>query len=269
MNVTDTKQIKVLNIIEKTLLFSIFMIILVSPSAAQDALIILNSSDAPTMLQNVKFIESFGGTITHKFPPHVLIGDIPASQRSNLVGRMNIMEITTKPVDNSTVSEYGRTAEIAVDVWNNNYMGLAAEQGTVSIKEAPEPGPIIGDMLIVPEYVKSEHGAGVTTQSENITNEILVQTLPYGAGFYDTSEYMIGDVAVGIIFLESNGTTDASTEDWTSGEESSVVSEIQAGLNWWKAYKPSAKLTFTYDIHYKVPTPYEPITHLLQIPIKS
>lgn len=163
MNVTDTKQIKVLNIVEKTLLFSIFMIILlVSPSAAQDSLIILNSSDVPTMLQNVKYIESFGGTLTHRFPPHVLIGDIPASQRSNLVGRMNIVEITTKPVDISTVSEYGKTAEIAVDVWNNNFMGLAAEKGLISITGAPEPGPIVGDMLIVPEHVKSGQGAGVT-----------------------------------------------------------------------------------------------------------
>jgi hypothetical protein len=251
MNVIDAKHIKVLSIVKKTLLFSIFMIILVSPSAAQDSLIILNSSDVPTMLQNVKFIESFGGTITHKFPPHVLIGDIPASQRTNLIGRMNIVEIAIKPVDVLSVSEYGRTAEIAVDVWNNNYMGLAAEQGIVSITGAPEPGPIVGDMLIVPEDAK---------QSEKLTNEIPVQTLPYGAGFYDTSEYMIGDVAVGIVFLESNGSIDESTEDWTTDEESNVVSEIQAGLNWWAERETNAKLTFTYDIHYKVPTPYEPIT---------
>jgi len=93
-----------------------------------------------------------------------------------------------------------------------------------------------------------------------MVSELPVQTIPYGAGFYDTSEYMIGDVAVGIILLESNGGIDPNSEDWTPAEESNVVSEIQAGLNWWAAREPNAKLTFIYDIHYKVPTRYEPIT---------
>ncbi len=84
--------------------------------------------------------------------------------------------------------------------------------------------------------------------------------MPYGAGFYDTSEYLIGNIAVGIVLLESNGAIDASTEDWTAEEEANVVNEIRAGLEWWIARNPSAKLTFKYDIHYKVPTSYEPIT---------
>ena len=114
---------------------------------------------------------------------------------------------------------------------------------------APEPGPIIGDMLIVP-----------------INNRISSETpLPlrsagYKAGFYETSEYMIGDVAVGIIFLESNGVVDTNSENWDTTRENKVLSEIKAGLNWWAAREPEAKLTFTYDIHYKVPTGYEPIS---------
>src|SRR4030066_2065051 len=83
----------------KIILFISMTFLLVIPATAEDSFIILNSADVQTMLQNVKFIESYGGTITHKFPPHILIGDIPASQHSNLVGRMNIAEITTKTVD--------------------------------------------------------------------------------------------------------------------------------------------------------------------------
>lgn len=47
-------------------------------------------------------------------------------------------------------------------------------------------------------------------------------------GYYETSEYLIGSVAVGIVFLESDGAIDPSTEDWTTAGESSVISEIQA-----------------------------------------
>ena len=46
-------------------------------------------------------------------------------------------------------------------------------------------------------------------------------------GYFDTSEYLIGSVAVGIIFLESNGTIDSSTENWNSAREVQVISEIK------------------------------------------
>lgn len=77
---------------------------------------------------------------------------------------------------------------------------------------------------------------------------------------YETSEYLIGSVSVGIFFLESNGTKDPSTEDWAAAEESKVISEIMAALNWLASQNPSAGVSFTYDIHYRVPTSYEPIS---------
>ncbi|NIU58954.1 MAG: hypothetical protein GWN67_22000, partial [Phycisphaerae bacterium] len=83
---------------------------------------------------------------------------------------------------------------------------------------------------------------------------------PTPPGYYDTSEYLIGSVAVGVILPESNGTIDPSTEDWTSDEESQVVSEITAGLDWWAAYNPSAGVSFSLEVHYRVPTSYEPIS---------
>jgi len=80
-------------------------------------------------------------------------------------------------------------------------------------------------------------------------------------GYLETSEYLIGDIAVGIIFLDSNGAIDPSTEDWTYARESQVVSEIRGGLSWLATYNPNAHVSFVYDIHYRVPTSYEPIKH--------
>jgi len=79
-------------------------------------------------------------------------------------------------------------------------------------------------------------------------------------GYYESSEYLIGSVAVGIIFLESNGAIDPSTEDWTSTRESWVTSEITSGLSWLAGYNLDASIGFTYAIHYKIPTSYEPIS---------
>lgn len=78
-------------------------------------------------------------------------------------------------------------------------------------------------------------------------------------GYYETSEYMIGSVAVGIIFVESNGTIDPSTEDWNSTEEQAVIEKIQYASNWWASQNPDANVSFVLDVHYKVPTSYEPI----------
>jgi hypothetical protein len=80
-------------------------------------------------------------------------------------------------------------------------------------------------------------------------------------GFYETSEYMIGSIAVGVIFLESNGSIDPSTEDWTTPEENNVNNEIQQALNWWAAQNSNAGVSFVYDWQYGVPTSYEPIIH--------
>ena len=81
-------------------------------------------------------------------------------------------------------------------------------------------------------------------------------------GYYETSEYLIGSVAVGIILLESNGTIDPSTEDWSSTQESWVWSEISGALTWLENYNPNADISFVFDIHLRVPTSYEPINHL-------
>jgi len=87
---------------------------------------------------------------------------------------------------------------------------------------------------------------------------------PVPPGYYETSEFLIGSVAVGVILPESNGTIDRSTEDWTSSEESQVVSKIRASLDWWAAYNPSANVSFSMEVQYRVPTSYEPINRPIE-----
>ena len=102
------------------------------------------------------------------------------------------------------------------------------------------PAPLTYDALVAPDL--------------EANNKLLATP-----GYSETSEYMIGNVAVGVVLLESNGAIDASTEDWTSTEESQVTNEVQAALNWWSIQNPSAGVTFTVTTNYRVPTSYEPI----------
>lgn len=79
-------------------------------------------------------------------------------------------------------------------------------------------------------------------------------------GLYQTSEYMIGRVAIGLFLLESDGSLDPSTENWRADEIALVRAKIAAAAEWWAAREPSAQLSFVWDEHLTIPIPYEPIT---------
>jgi hypothetical protein len=208
-------------------------------------IIILDSKDLNTMKDNVKYIESQGGHIVHIYPPNVLIGYIPDKILASLAVRKNINKVTRDLLDPANFNNYGRLAVAAVMAWNNNFKGMAKFNGLEPPAGAPNGSPLSNDVFIRPKPQLAPMLAP-----------------PSGASFSDTSEYMLGKIAVGIILTESNGSIDPSTEDWTTTEENEVISEIQSGLNWWANIANrtiGAKLTFVYDIHLKVPTKYEPI----------
>jgi parallel beta-helix repeat protein len=70
----------------------------------------------------------------------------------------------------------------------------------------------------------------------------------------------MGSVKVGIIFVESNGSGDLQSENWTGAEITTVLNEIQAALNWWSTENASANLSFS-KINLGIKnTSYEPIT---------
>ena len=73
---------------------------------------------------------------------------------------------------------------------------------------------------------------------------------PYGAGFYDTSEYLMGKVAVNIIFVESDGMIAPKTEtgNWTTAKKNAVVTGVTQAMTWWAARNSAASLSFVITI---------------------
>lgn len=74
-------------------------------------------------------------------------------------------------------------------------------------------------------------------------------------GSLETSEYMLGKVAVGMILPESTG----PGYNWTDAEVAQTINGIKEGMNWWASVEPNANLNFTYEEHVRTPTSYEPI----------
>jgi hypothetical protein len=75
-----------------------------------------------------------------------------------------------------------------------------------------------------------------------------------GPGYFDASEFMMGSVAVGVFLVESTG----STRDWSDKEINETLEGIYAGFDWWVAQEPRARLSFSYELHIRASTSYEP-----------
>lgn len=74
-----------------------------------------------------------------------------------------------------------------------------------------------------------------------------------------TSLFMIGKISVSIIFVESNGSIDVETEDWSQLRIDWVVDNIVAGLSWLSSQEPRGRIEWVFHTHV-VETSYEPIT---------
>jgi PKD repeat protein len=105
----------------------------------------------------------------------------------------------------------------------------------------------------------------VILPTSNASIKLKIQNIPSiqdpSPGYWETSEYMIGKIAVGIILPESNGSIDVSTEDWTDFEIQQCLNKIQYSLDWWSSQNPNANVTFVTEVHARVPTSYELISH--------
>lgn len=76
------------------------------------------------------------------------------------------------------------------------------------------------------------------------------------------SAFMAGRVAVQLLFVESDGAAEPSTEDWTSAQIADIQARIGEALEWWRARLPAARLSFDLTAR-SVGSRYEPIVHTL------
>ncbi|WP_146119199.1 dockerin type I domain-containing protein [Blastopirellula marina] len=100
-------------------------------------------------------------------------------------------------------------------------------------------------------------------------SRINLSGVPFGADATDTGEYMLGDISVTVVFLESkqSGGVDASTEDWTQAEIDANKAKVDEALQWWvdtfELQNSVHELNFHVNYQYAdnpVPTNYEAIS---------
>jgi hypothetical protein len=203
--------------------------------------VLLTQPDHEAMSQLQAAVEAGGGRLTHTFPYQAAIAELPAEAVPSLATLPSVAAIFTGPVDLAAIEMYGPEARRLAGVWNNLLVPASAKTVMAEAHEEAHQ-----DALLPPD---------LSLQLRSLPSDSVTP------GYYQTSEFMAGSVAVGIVLVESNGRIDPSTENWTLDEKQTVFSEIVAGLQWWAGLEPNAGLTFVYDDHFSqpVPTGVEPI----------
>lgn len=111
-----------------------------------------------------------------------------------------------------------------------------------------------------------------TVGFECLEGRNLLAGLPFGAAADDTAEFLLGDVLVTVVLMESSETTNANnanTETWTPASIATVKQKVIDGMTWWEdalaAQTDKHSLNFEYDFTYAdnpVETEYEPIANI-------
>ena len=209
-------------------------------------LLVLQDGDAQRLAQVQSMIQAGKGQTLHVFPYQAIIAQMPIGALQELQAQPQVAAVFTRAVDLTAIDHYGPEARRWVSVWND--LVRPATTTPTAHRAAQLQATGNGDALVAPDL-------GTVHATDTETDSVA-------PGYFQTSEYMAGSVAVGIILVESNGRVDPSTEDWTSDEKQLVVNKIVAGLNWWARLEPRAHLSFVYDDHFSnpLPTDVEPIS---------
>ncbi|MFH2105322.1 MAG: hypothetical protein ABII72_03745, partial [Parcubacteria group bacterium] len=187
-------------------------------------------------------IENNGGQLKHELADGKAgVATMKPEIADDLRVNSEVALISSNTLDQAEVEQFGAGVAEAAATWN--YTQTQANE-----IPAVEPGPIEGDSL-----------------TESGVSNSAMPAEAYGFGSKDTSEFMLGDVSVGVFLVESDGSIDTQSENWDATRENRVHGEIQSAMNFWlDTGGTAADLSFNYHFidgrtNSQARTSYEPI----------
>jgi hypothetical protein len=215
-----------------------------APPSPRPIAVFLDDASPRTHQSATAGIVALGGRVLHAFDD-VLVVELPAGSELAAYRLAGIREVALNGVAISPRSRgpgpsFGRAA------WNAIAIG-SSPAGRVG----GEPDPLEDDALTPPTLSLAAEPVGA-------------RGAPFGATELNTSEFLAGAVSVNIVLVESDGSIDPSTENWSSSRENEVVARIALGLEWIRTQEPQSALQFVYHVFpgrtdARARTGYEPI----------
>lgn len=186
------------------------------------SMVILDNKDSAQFVQIKKIVNDNDGHTIHCYSPTILQGYLTKEGEKALRAQSRVIAITDTFYD--AKGSFSPRDKMVINVWNQKFLSMLATRG-------------------------EEDKKGDKDRSEE------------KPGKYETSEYMMGSVAVAVVYVESDGSLEKKTETWDEYSKEDMFYQIRKGLEWWAeqgGYR--ASLSWTYEF-LDAKTKYEPITH--------
>jgi hypothetical protein len=228
------------------LALSLSSVFLASPALAQlgpqKVLTVLATHDL-TQVQLVRsYITERGGRVRAVLGIHGLIADIEPSSAADLARLPGVEGVYSGNVAPDRFRD--PNARRLAEVWN---LVLLGEPPAAPF---PGPGPAIDVHESPAELLSADERAQEIAEYRDEWERIS-ESLPLeldgpgchlnGAGYYDTSLYLAGDVAVGVFY------TTGSAGAYTAAMTAATFADIIIGLDYFINDQPTANLTFVYQ----------------------
>src|SRR2546425_2550300 len=199
---------------------------------AQQGLIVLDAAQLPDTMRASERVEDRGGHVLHRYGTRILISNLPAQATKAFAGAPGVVRQHTGVVAD-VPSGLSETEGLGVNAWN-----LRQSRGFIGAKDRRPHDGLRWDATGVAPGPTPPDGPGM----EHVTETTALRAV--GLFGEDTSLYLIGSVAVGLLLV------DGPTPDlqFTEDEKTKIVAEYQEGLGWLALREPRASVTFAYDI---------------------
>lgn len=196
-------------------------------------------TDANSFHQVLQDINSTGGQATFKFGKEIIWAYIP-SDRTHSFGEN--AKLFTGQIENATIESLNLTdiQKSIFNAWNLRFVKSSEKSlGITSTKKPSLSDATMGREGVFEKPARSNNNFALSSA--------LASALP------NDDKYLIGDVAIGLIFVQ-NRATDGQTDywwvtnyDWDSEEYSMVINKLVTGLSWLGQQNSNAHITWSFD----------------------
>jgi predicted outer membrane repeat protein len=235
-------------------------------------LVVLETTDIPSLHQARATIQSHGGRVAIISPPSIILGWIPYERRAELIGQAGIKTIHDSEIPVGAVDTRDFQTRAVVSFFNSAVRGDIQREHFEDLArtDAAARQPLGNDALLREEidesdYIRNLESVGLDVDRLKEQGLFIRQTPGAAMG---NSDAMTGTIALDVFLVESNGTIDPNLYTWTEANMIQYIAKVNTGLAWWTSVSYNyfdCWCAFLVRYHpgtdVRCQQGYEPVTH--------
>jgi len=238
------------------------------PAPVRTMAIVLDDAQATTRQTATVGINGLGGRVLHTFDD-LLVVELPAGSELRAYRLRGVREVILNAAPVSSPRK-GVGASLGLAGWNGIARGAGDADRLGAFPQVLESDALTPPLVSIESVREASRSA--TSHWERRSGSLSEAQgdstgAPFGATELNTSEFLAGSISVNVILVESDGSLEVQSENWSEAREAEVVSKVAAGLEWVRLQEPQAEIRFVYHVYAgrtdpRARTGYEPIRHV-------